>query len=185
VPFGVLRRLTHLTIWNCVTIDRIGVIFAQSASLVCLALVQVAGERITRLFRENPASFPHLLEFKLMLLDQMESAEQGTIAICNFLRGRPLHRIDLNMPGGNVRLFLDILPEFVKLRALGIDARGLSSDQDVEFLASQLPDGLVALHTQHPWEGLTLDSYEIQPLVSTYLSLSLKRNEPKNSLPSS
>jgi hypothetical protein len=167
IPAELLERLTHLTIWNATNLGRMGTVFSRATSLVSLALVQVTGREIFQMFRDHHAACQHLTEFKLGLFDQMHPGGQDTLAICDFIREKPLHRLDIDAPGSDLWPILDILPQLTQLTALGMDARTFTSEADVESLASALPVGLVALHTQHPWEGLTYNSYEFQPLVSS------------------
>jgi hypothetical protein len=144
-------------------------IFAHAAALISLCLVEVAGSAIFDLLHTHAGALPRLTEFKLMLLDQMEDDvdDKATRAICEFISGRStLRRFDVDTPGMNIDLVLSVLPELQQLTALGCDARSSSSDEEVEMLARAIPPGLVALHMQHPWEGMNLGSYEIQPLVS-------------------
>jgi hypothetical protein len=161
--------LTHLSIWNSKAVTGMQHVFTHAASLVSLSLVEVVGRDILNVLRAHPAALPHLAEFKLMMLDRVETdtGEHDTHAICEFLRDRPaLTRLDIDAPGASLRMVLDILPNLPKLTALGFDARASSSEEEVELLAKTIPRDLIALHIQHPWEGLCLDSYEIRPLVS-------------------
>ncbi|EIN08424.1 hypothetical protein PUNSTDRAFT_144023 [Punctularia strigosozonata HHB-11173 SS5] len=171
VPNQVAERLTHLTVWNCEHFDYFAGVFMHGDSIVSLALIEVTGNDIYDLLRHYPSALPKLTDFKLSLLDPMEYKTEDTLAICHFIRGRWLQRLDIDAPGSSLGLILDVLPEFPGLTALGLDAPGFFRDEDVELLADSIPPNLVALHIQHPWEGLSLESYEIQPLLEKLASM--------------
>ncbi|EIN04842.1 hypothetical protein PUNSTDRAFT_138042 [Punctularia strigosozonata HHB-11173 SS5] len=173
IPPNVFGRLTHLAIWNCKDLHHVDQIFLHAHSLVSLALVEVIGPEIFHVLRAHATALPNLAQFKLMILEQMDPDEEetDTLAIRDFIQNRELDRLDIDAPGSISELILDVLPKCERLSALGLDARGVSSDDDVKMLADSIPPNLVALHIQHPWEGLSLDSYELQPLLTKYAEM--------------
>lgn len=141
--------------------------FVHATSLVSLTLVQLDGFTVFDSFGAYPNAFPHLRHLKLMLLDRMPFPSGYYDALCTFLEGRPgLERLDVDTPGADPQQLLAVLAGVDNLKVLGLDLRTATSEEHVERLADMLPMTLTALHTQHAWEGLSLDAYEMQPIVS-------------------
>lgn len=169
VPVEVLPNLLSLELWGIRASreELLEIVFESATGLREFTLADVNLNAVAPTFARFVDALPNLTALKVTSLDPV--IENSSDSLAAFLLTHPqLRFLDIDVPGmtpQNLRQIIQTLASMSKLEVLGMDARMLTREEDIEFYAVNLPRSLVATHTQSCWDNLNPRDWEIQALV--------------------